>query len=621
MGRRTAAVTALSMALAVCLLYLLYRTDNKYTHPSPQAEYGILLLEEGGPPLTYLIHGWEFYQYQLLTPEDFAGYPPAPTAHVFIGEYMGFEMDDFTASPFGSATYRMNIFTGQEEPGSYTLELPEIFSAYRLWINGELLAQNGNPSPTAYRPEISHDSITFPATDRIDIILAVTNFEHYYSGLIYPPAFGELRAVKTVVDTPVVIAAVRCFFAIAVGLFYLFIGRFTRDRATALSFGVLCFLYAGSASHQLIHFMSSQHFRLWYSLEDFCFYALLAGFVTLCLQRFRPDSKALSLVPLVGVGVGALVALSPYLVPQDSALPLIALSVLIRAYKLAMVCLLLYYQGKAASQGARYGSALLAAVSVFSVSLAVDAGVRLYEPIRYGWPVEIGGFVMVCVLGAVITMDAVEGLREGARLAAQNEQLEMSYELLAQKIEQTKRSSHDLRHHMAVLNKYAQSGDLAGVTDYLSDYTKSLPAGEELHFSSNPAIDAVARYYHAIAVAEGVDIRIRISLPETSLPEQDLCVLCGNLLENAIEACRHLPPEERYIRFGVTFQESFLTIVSDNSFDGAYEKKDGAFSSRKRPGKGIGTASIRAIGEKYQGYAEFSASASQFQASVVLQLP
>lgn len=576
------------------------------------------MLEDGGPPLIYLTQGWEFYQYKLLLPEDFAENPPPPTSYIYIGQYMGFDMDEPGANPYGSATYRMNIFTGAEVSKSYTLELPEIFSAYSLWINGELISQNGNPNPAAYRPELSHSSITFTAKDRIDIIIAVTNFGHYYSGLTYPPAFGSVREVNRVLDVTVLISAMRCFFAVAVGIFYICVGIFTRDRKTALTFGILCFLYAGSASHQLVHFVSVSRFKIWYAIEDFCFYMLLAGFAYIAALLSRPKTKHIHLIPLTGAFAGLAVVLSPIFISGGSSLWAAGLSLFVKAYKLAVICFLLHVLTKATAGEEKYSAALLAAVIVFGVSLTVDTVVRLYEPIRYGWPTEIGGFIMVLVLSVIITLDAINSIRERTELFLRNEQLGISYELLIQKIEQTKKSSHDLRHHMAVLSGYAQERNMDEITSYISAYTGGLPANEELHFSKIPAIDAVVRYYYALAKNDGIDISVNISLPESGLPEQDLCVLFGNLLENAIEACRLVKTEKKYIRFTVTSNDSFITVLSDNSYDGIYIEDRGVLHSRKRNEAGTGTASIKAISEKYNGYADFKAGMSEFRASVVL---
>jgi len=612
MKRRVPLIILAATVFSAALFYVLYQTDNKYTRDSPQAEQGVLRLTDGGTPLMYLIDGWEFYQHQLLSPADWEADAPEVTAYVYIGQYLGFDMDDMAADSYGSATYRLTILTGLDTPRSYTLELPEIFSAYSLWINGELLARNGSPDPSDYRPELSWDSITFTAGDRIEIILAVTNFGHYYSGLTYPPAFGQIRAVNKVVSASVIVTAICCFFTVAVGLFYLFLGRFTRERKTAAVFGLLCFAYAGSASHGLVHFVSSGYFPVWYAIEDICFYLLLAGFVYVSSLLFQ--KKPARVIPIIGASIGTVAVLVPYIFAGSSAFW--GLSIFVGCYKLAVVISLFTILIRASE---KHSAALLASIVVFAVSLAVDT-FTLYEPMRFGWPAEIGGFVMVCTLGVLITLDAAAGLRERLRLTVQNERLGLSYELLTQKIEQAKRIGHDVRHHMAVLDGYVQVRDMAGAEAYISAYTKSLPANDNLHFARNPSVDAAVRYYYNLAKTEGVDVSLNIDLPESAIPEQDLCVLFGNLLENALEACRRLDAAEKYIRFAVSRNEGFITVVSDNSFDGKMIGEGGALHSRKRPGPGIGTASIKAIAEKYGGYSEFSAEGREFRVSVVLRV-
>lgn len=335
---------------------------------------------------------------------------------------------------------------------------------------------------------------------------------------------------------------------------------------------------------------------------------------------FRPKRAYVRIVPLIGIVVGILVVAASFLLSDGLALISVILSLFIKAYKITVICCLFYTLIKAVADELKYSKILLSTVSFFGVALTVDMAVRHYEPILYGWPTEIGGFAKVCVLGAIITIDAIEGLRERISLAAKNEQLGMSYELLTQRIEQTKRNHHDLRHHMVVLSDYVQSRDFEKMTSYISNYAQGLPANEELHFSRLPAIDAVARYYYGIAKNDGVNVTVNMSLPEKELPEQDLCVLFGNLPENAIDACGYVEADKRYIHFRVTSNDSIIAIVSDNSCDGTFNENGGNFNSRKRPEIGIGTASIKAIAEKYDGYVSFCIKADKFQASVVLQI-
>ena len=87
-------------------------------------------------------------QTYFLTPEDRPGAVLLQIS-LSIGEFGGLELDDRDGNPYGSGTYRLRIMLSPEEH-TYGLYLPEIFSAYNLYIDGILIEQVGNPDPEHY---------------------------------------------------------------------------------------------------------------------------------------------------------------------------------------------------------------------------------------------------------------------------------------------------------------------------------------------------------------------------------------------------------------------------------------------------------------------------------------
>ena len=87
---------------------------------------------------------WEFYWKQLLYPSDFsetaqqgrifANVPSIWNAYEIAGEQLGVN---------GYATYRLVINT-TEAKGQLALRIPNILTAHKLWVNGELISQDGN---------------------------------------------------------------------------------------------------------------------------------------------------------------------------------------------------------------------------------------------------------------------------------------------------------------------------------------------------------------------------------------------------------------------------------------------------------------------------------------------
>ena len=187
---RTISAFSLSVICFFLFLFFLYEKDNKYTDSCLQPISGILCPDEESleKDIFYLTNQWQFYPDASLTPRDFKqGLPDMPMEFITIGKYNDFSLGDRDRSPYGRATYRMSVELPQKS-GVYSLYLPEIFSSYRLYVNGTLLTSMGNPDSKDRKTGIQ--SVSFSARGSVEILIQAANFSHYYSGMTYPPIFG-----------------------------------------------------------------------------------------------------------------------------------------------------------------------------------------------------------------------------------------------------------------------------------------------------------------------------------------------------------------------------------------------------------------------------------------------
>ncbi len=195
------------------------------------------------------------------------------------------------------------------------------------------------------------------------------------------------------------------------------------------------------------------------------------------------------------------------------------------------------------------------------------------------------------------------------------------YQHMADHMEQARKMRHDLRHHIAVLNSLAADGNLSGVKRYLSEYALSIPPGQDDPLCRNYIVDMIARHYLSLARQEGVECTARLALPpQLPIADLDLCIVLGNCLENALEACRRAPEGERFIRLAGKVEGAAVAITLDNSFDGRLPDADGVFRSDKPMG-GVGLQNVRAVAEKYGGQTIFNGQGNVFSSSVVLFFP
>ena len=224
------------------------------------------------------------------------------------------------------------------------------------------------------------------------------------------------------------------------------------------------------------------------------------------------------------------------------------------------------------------------------------------------------------------------------RLTAQNQQLaeqlrqfDEQYRVITGNVEEARRFRHDLRQHLNVISELNQENRRAELTAYLERYTESYQALDSQPLTGFFAVDNILRHYLARAQSEGVRVQTELGRFEDGLgfDPTDITVLLGNLLENALEACRKIPrPEERSLSISLRQREGALLISLANSCPtGSAEFSSfvgaSSFPSTKRDGgrHGLGLKSVQMVADKYGGSAEYKREGGVFTARVVLNVP
>lgn len=136
------------------------------------------------------------------------------------------------------------------------------------------------------------------------------------------------------------------------------------------------------------------------------------------------------------------------------------------------------------------------------------------------------------------------------------------------------------------------------------------------------AVNSVISHYATLCERENIAFKSTLTVFQDNelVLDSDLCVIFGNLLENAVEACRRVADGKKYIEINSTLQYKLLTVTMDNSFDGKVTVDGGKFRSRKRADFGIGLSSIQSVARKHHGDADFKTNGKIFLSSVYLKV-
>ncbi len=145
---------------------------------------------------------------------------------------------------------------------------------------------------------------------------------------------------------------------------------------------------------------------------------------------------------------------------------------------------------------------------------------------------------------------------------------------------------------------------------------------DEVSHSGNLALDALINYKHSLAVERDILMDCRTEVPaELFVDGTDLCIILGNLLDNALEAVEDLPVAQRWIKLEAHLEKGTMHIGVENPYAGKIEENtDGTIKSSKGSKEihGYGLASVRRTVQKYNGCLIIRHDGGVFRASVML---
>ncbi|HDF3127548.1 TPA: histidine kinase [Clostridioides difficile] len=396
--------------LAITGLNLLYKYDNKYTYKSIRASNGILTIDNDTftkGKLVFLIDDWEFYNHKIFKPNDFTEQDIKPE-YVFIGQYPDFSMRKGTQSPYGNATYRMRI-KNEGKDKLLSLELPEIFSASEVWINGEMVSKLGDVGTEKYRPKIKNSVVSFIAKKNTEIIINVSNFSHYYSGLYYPSALGETKDISNMMFYRLLFYSIICFTTFAIAIFSLSVWFLSNKSKIYLYFGCMCVFFAIHVSYPFVHLLGLPLVSFTYAVEDLSYFMVVLCIICIngSISKIEENKVYRFLILPLGITMSIISIVIPIiLLPYDMYFVNIY-GKLIDIYKyivfiyILMSSLVSIYKKTCSEHISSY--ILVSVNTVFGISILFDAVTsNRFEPIFTGWQTEYCGFVIVILFSVMM---------------------------------------------------------------------------------------------------------------------------------------------------------------------------------------------------------------------------
>ena len=234
-------------------------------------------------------------------------------------------------------------------------------------------------------------------------------------------------------------------------------------------------------------------------------------------------------------------------------------------------------------------------------------------------------FLTACMLYSLNKVN--DSLTESLSYSATLEQMlavqEKYYTDLQKHQQELRRINHDIKSHTRTMVSLVEQGQYEELAKYaysLQNTIESMTA--PVTNCDNLLINALLNDKLGKAKQDGVELRLCVMVPPAlSINNVDICILLGNLLDNAAEACAQMgSDEERFIDVDIRLASGILCVDVSNTYNGQVSYRSSTyFSTKDNNGfHGIGLSNVRQVVSKYGGKLEISHENNVFRVSAYI---
>lgn len=233
-------------------------------------------------------------------------------------------------------------------------------------------------------------------------------------------------------------------------------------------------------------------------------------------------------------------------------------------------------------------------------------------------------FTLAAVMGSMILMFILtkRSSRQTVIEAENNllsRQLEMQlkhYEGLSAQYEDVRAMRHDIAKHMNTVQSLLEEGRNEEASAYFDQIQEDLP-DRGYGICEHPIVDAFLHYFLRTAEDAGVRVETAVSVPyRISISPHDLICIFGNLLDNALEACKGA--SDSFIRIRSVPANGYFLVSMENSVSGDSTAGKKGTRIPQLP-RGVGFTILQQIAEKYNGHFSVSQDGELFRSELSLK--
>ncbi len=326
------------IASSLLLLFLAASTFSR-ADTIPIAKQGVLDLRQIDLSAnTIPMSGeWAFYWHQLITPDSIHSNPEYT---VYPNLWNDTKLNGVQLPSIGYATYYLKVLLPKNK-SDLALYIPDVYSSYRLFVNGKVFSLNGIPGTSKANSEVNWVSKTLPLDvekDSLVLILQIANYWHAKGGPYKEIAIGNRTTMILNEEKSKAYDYLLTGCLFMGGLFFIGLYLFGKHDKVILYFSLLCISYSyrviGGGGYELHHIFPELPFWLTFHLEYLSLYAVAYTFSLYTWYLYPQDfnKKVLKLMIVISIGFASVTLL----------LPSIYFTAIINYFLIAMLIFFLY---------------------------------------------------------------------------------------------------------------------------------------------------------------------------------------------------------------------------------------------------------------------------------------
>lgn len=268
-----------------------HEKNNALNSFEAQKGYVDLSLWDEDRDLVNLKGEWEFYWKKLLLPNDLVKLDK-PIQYAFVPK----SWEEMNLPVKGYATYRLKI-SGLDPKSIYGFKILDQVTAYKIWVNGELLASNGNVSDNLkeHRPQWKSVIKAFQSDrqGKAEVVVQVSNFSYYRGGLWNDIRIGKINKIIEAKESNIISEIFQFTSIFIVGLYYFSQYIVFETEKVFLYYSLFCFSMSSrillKGERLIYEIMNMLPWEIHVKFEYFSGYLLLPLFSLFFYYLYKND--------------------------------------------------------------------------------------------------------------------------------------------------------------------------------------------------------------------------------------------------------------------------------------------------------------------------------------------